>query len=189
MQIKKEELMTNRNSSPNADRAMAPVASPHDGADKAAAAQNDGRLGMALLLAGLAGWVDAAGVAGSKGIFLSFMSGNTTVLGVSLARHDWSRGGLIGLVVVLFVGGAMVGELLEPIGGRHGPSLVLGLEALFLAMGAAVQSDAVSQWTGMRVPTGLDCSPLVCAMGLQNASMHRAGGISIGLTYTNRPKD
>jgi len=143
-------------------------------------ASNDGAFGLALVLAGLAGWVDAAGIAGSGGLFLSFMSGNTTDLAASLVHADWLKVGLIGAVLLLFVAGVIVGELLESPAGWFGPSLVLGLEGVVIAFGAALQ------WHGFAVPTLMapfkPC-PLVFAMGLQNATMRRAGGIGIGLTY------
>ncbi|HEY0181570.1 MAG TPA: YoaK family protein [Rhodopila sp.] len=146
----------------------------------AGATKNDGAFGLALLLAGLAGWVDAAGLAGSGGLFLSFMSGNTTDLAASLVHQEWPKAALIGAVIALFVAGVAAGELLEPLGGRFGPSLVLGVEAAALACGAALH------WPGLVVPPSMvpyvPC-PLVFAMGLQNATMHRAGGIGIGLTY------
>jgi uncharacterized membrane protein YoaK (UPF0700 family) len=137
-----------------------------------------GAFGLALVLAGLAGWVDAAGLADSGGVFVSFMSGNTTDLAVSLTHRDWVTAAVIGAILALFVAGVMAGEMLERMAarrwtGQFGPSLVLGLEAVFLAAGAALYG------TGGR----LALFPLVFAMGLQNATMHRAGGISIGLTY------
>jgi uncharacterized membrane protein YoaK (UPF0700 family) len=134
----------------------------------------NGAFGLALLLAGLAGWVDAAGLAGSGGVFISFMSGNTTDLAASLAHEDWVKAGMVGAVVGVFVAGVVLGEILERIVGR---ALVLALEAFFLASGAALHAflqGGVGQW-------GL--FPLVFAMGLQNATMHRAEGVSIGLTY------
>ncbi len=138
--------------------------------------QPDGApFGLALLLAGLAGWVDAAGLAGSGGVFISFMSGNTTDLAVSLIQRKWPEALLIGSIVALFVAGVAAGEAVESRSGRQGPSIVLGLEALFLAAGAAVF------WHGGA--GRFELCPLVFAMGLQNATMHRAAGISIGLTY------
>jgi uncharacterized membrane protein YoaK (UPF0700 family) len=134
-----------------------------------------GPFGLALLLAGLAGWVDAAGLAGSGGVFISFMSGNTTDLAVSLIRHKWADAALIGAIIALFVAGVAAGEAVESRSGRYGRSVVLGLEAVCLASGAFVY------WHG--TADGLELCPLVFAMGLQNATMHRAGGIGIGLTY------
>jgi uncharacterized membrane protein YoaK (UPF0700 family) len=140
-------------------------------------AGDNGAFGLALLLAALAGWVDAAGLAGSGGIFISFMSGNSTGFAVSLAHRDWLTAGVIGATLAFFVTGVMAGETLEQRAGRRGPPLVLGLEALFLAAGATFHA-------GLLGITGrVTICPLVFAMGLQNATMHRAGGINIGLTY------
>jgi len=146
---------------------------------------DDGAFGLALILAALAGWVDVAGLRDSGGVFLSFMSGNTTDLAVSLAHRDVARAETIGAVVVLFIAGVAFGEIIEPLGGRRGQSLVLGIEALILGGGAALH------WPGLPIhlpfqlslPAPASLFPLVFAMGLQNATMHRAGGIGIGLTY------
>lgn len=138
---------------------------------------DDGAFCLALMLAALAGWVDAAGVANSGSVFLSFMSGNTTDLAVSLTHADWLKAETIGAVLVLFVMGVAVGEIIEPLGGRRGHSLILAIEALCLAAGAALHLPGAA-------PAGFaSLYPVVFAMGLQNATMHRAGGISIGLTY------
>jgi uncharacterized membrane protein YoaK (UPF0700 family) len=142
---------------------------------------DDGAFVVALLLAALAGWVDAAGLANSGHVFLSFMSGDTTDLAVSLTQQDWDKAGTIGAVLALFVAGVTTGELLEPLVGRRGQSAVLGVEALLLAAGAALHLPEVA---GPDAATGfISLYPAVFAMGLQNATMHRAGGISIGLTY------
>jgi len=138
----------------------------------------DRAFALALLLCGLAGWVDAVGVTQTGGVFLSFMSGNTTDFASSLVHHDWPKAGMIGAVLVLFVAGVIVGELLEPVCGRFGASVVLGLEAIVIA------GAALPQVTGLPPTlTPYQSLPLVFAMGLQNATMHRAGGIGIGLTY------
>lgn len=139
----------------------------------AAAPVENGAFGLALLLAALAGWVDAAGLSGSGGVFISFMSGNTTDFAVSLVRQEWANAEIIGLIIALFVAGVAVGEVLESRSGRA--SFVLALEAAFLAGGAAMHGYGIGGRLGL--------CPLVFAMGLQNATMHRAGGINIGLTY------
>jgi uncharacterized membrane protein YoaK (UPF0700 family) len=136
---------------------------------------DSGPFSLALLLAGLAGWVDAAGLAGSGGVFISFMSGNTTDFAVSLIQHKWTDAVLIGTIIALFVDGVAAGEAIESRSGRQGPSLVLGLEAVFLAAGAAMFRHGGAG--------RFELCPLVFAMGLQNATMHRTAGISIGLTY------
>jgi uncharacterized membrane protein YoaK (UPF0700 family) len=153
------------------------VQAPGHATAEHADADDSGAFGLALLLAGLAGWVDAAGLAGSGGVFISFMSGNTTDLAASLTHEDWVKARMIGAIIALFVAGVVVGETLEHFVERRGRPLVLALEAFFLASGAALH--AYMQGTVGQ----LGLFPLVFAMGLQNATMHRAGGVSIGLTY------
>jgi uncharacterized membrane protein YoaK (UPF0700 family) len=129
-------------------------------------------LGLAILLAWLAGWVDAAGFLRLNGIFPSFMSGNTTQLGVALARGHGSTVLLITSVVGLFVFGVIGGEWAAAIGSCP---LVLGAECVLLWIGAA------ANWFDPSSSAIL--IPLVLAMGIQNASLRRASGIGISLTY------
>jgi uncharacterized membrane protein YoaK (UPF0700 family) len=137
----------------------------------------EGTFTLALLLAALAGWVDAAGLSVSAHLFLSFMSGNTTDLAVAVARRDWSHAATIAAIVALFVAGVGFGELIAPLAGRRGTCLVLTIEAIILAAGAALHAPGVS------IPGLNPLFPLVFAMGLQNATMQHVGGISLSLTY------
>ena len=107
------------------------------------------------------------------------MSGNTTNLAVSITHHQWPKVAATACLIGLFVGGVAVGDVIEPWGGRRGHSLVLAVETLFLGLGV------VLHWPGLGLPISplTALYPLVFAMGLQNATMHRAGGIGIGLTY------
>lgn len=131
-----------------------------------------GAFGLALMLCGLAGWVDAVGVAHTGGVFLSFMSGNTTDLAIALMRFDQPRAVFIAAVIPLFVGGVVMGEAIDRLAGtRTGPCCVLGAEAAALACGAALYPDNALAY------------PLVLAMGIQNTAIHRTGGVRIGLTF------
>ena len=69
-------------------------------------------LALACSLSALAGYVDGVGFLHLGGMFVSFMSGNSTRLGVSLAEGHWSNAaGAIG-VIALFVTGAAAGSLI-----------------------------------------------------------------------------
>jgi uncharacterized membrane protein YoaK (UPF0700 family) len=129
-------------------------------------------LWLAILLAWLAGWVDAAGYLRLNGLFLSFMSGNTTQLGVAVAKGRGSTVFLITSVVALFILGVVGGEWASAVGSRP---LVLGGECLLLWVGAA------ANW--LEPSSSLVLVPLVLAMGVQNASVRRVSGIAISLTY------
>jgi uncharacterized membrane protein YoaK (UPF0700 family) len=119
---------------------------------------------LSLALCGLAGWVDAVGVTQTGGVFLSFMSGNTTDLAAGLVHRDWPRAAFIAAVIPLFVAGVVAGEAIGRLGtGRLSPSCVLVAEAAVLACAAALHPDGALAY------------PLVLAMGMQNATIHRAG--------------
>lgn len=128
---------------------------------------------LAIGLAFLAGAVDATGFLATGGYFASFMSGNTTRLGVDLvadARLVLLPLGIIGS----FVGGVIIGAV---IGGRwplwRKRMLLLGVSIL-LALAAFVHA---SGWSlGF-----LFCA--ACAMGLANNVFARDGEVTVGVTY------
>lgn len=133
-----------------------------------------GRFAVALVLAGLAGWVDAIGLTRLGGTFVSFMSGNTTSFAAA-AVHG-SRSALdAGVVIVMFVAGVVLGEFLCGTPRHDGRRLVLSAEAALLA------AAALLAWA--EGPVGAVSWLLALAMGTQNTSIHRAGGISVGRTY------
>lgn len=123
----------------------------------------------AAAMAFLAGATDVYGLARLHDLFVSFMSGNTTTLGVALARGDAARGLEIAALLGLFVGGAASGAVLDVLAGRRRTGFV----ALFVAVLLAVPL-AYPDWA---VPA------FVVAMGALNGAMTRVGRASVGLTY------
>ncbi|PIJ16278.1 hypothetical protein BMH30_12850, partial [Leucobacter sp. OLES1] len=86
--------------------------------------------GGSLLLAGAAGFVDAIGFILSGGLFVSFMSGNSTQAGVEISRGEVQTAAVALSLVAGFVLGVLAGRVLGlltervRIGGR-----ILGLGA------------------------------------------------------------
>ena len=80
------------------------------------------------MLAGLAGYVDSLGFLHLGGVFVSFMSGNTTRLAVNLAEGRWLAAGAVAGVLLLFVLGAMLGALVAGGEGARSRSRV-GVDA------------------------------------------------------------
>jgi uncharacterized membrane protein YoaK (UPF0700 family) len=128
---------------------------------------------LPVLLLALAGWVDAIGFLAIRGIFPSFMSGNSTTMGVNLAQAGWPDAARIAALIGLFVLGVILGELL--IARPRGQARVFLIEALLLW--AAALFTALG-WRDLLVLLVLGL-----AMGGQNAAVHRAGGIAVTLTY------
>ncbi|MCO8020222.1 DUF1275 domain-containing protein [Brevundimonas diminuta] len=129
---------------------------------------------LALLLAALAGYVDSLGFLHLGGVFVSFMSGNSTRLAVNLAEGRWQAAGAVAGVLALFVLGAMLGALVAGGDGARSRSRVLAVEALLLG-GAAVAAGA-----GIApVAIGL----MVMAMAVENSVFLRDGEVGVSLTY------
>ncbi|HEY4586963.1 MAG TPA: YoaK family protein [Brevundimonas sp.] len=129
---------------------------------------------LALLLAALAGYVDSLGFLHLGGVFVSFMSGNSTRLAVSLAEGRWQAAGAVAGVLALFVLGSMLGALVAGGEGARSRSRVLAVEALLLG-GAAVAAGA-----GIApVAIGL----MVMAMAVENSVFLRGGEVGVSLTY------
>ena len=131
-------------------------------------------IALACALSALAGYVDAIGFLHLGGLFVSFMSGNSTRLGVSVADGQWeTAAGAFGLIV-LFVIGAAGGSLLVLGRGLHRQPWLLFTEALLLAIAALAYA--------FRQPT-VAIGAIVLAMGLENAVFQIHGGAGLGLTY------
>lgn len=131
-------------------------------------------IALACVLSGLAGYVDGIGFIHLGGLFVSFMSGNSTRLGVALANAHWSSAGEALGLIALFVLGAAVGSLIVLGRGRYRQALVLLAEAALLAVAAGSYSLG---WP--RIAIGA----IVLAMGLENAVFQIGGGAGLGLTY------
>jgi uncharacterized membrane protein YoaK (UPF0700 family) len=128
----------------------------------------------ATALAALAGFVDAVAWIELVGFFASFMSGNSTRLGIGLASGDFAAVRLAGGLILMFVSGVIVASVVaHRYAGRHkAPVMLVVTVALAVAAGAAT-------W-------GLPMAALLLlafAMGAENGVFNRDGDVTIGLTY------
>ncbi|MBR0798400.1 DUF1275 domain-containing protein [Bradyrhizobium jicamae] len=131
-------------------------------------------LALACALSALAGYVDAIGYLQLGGLFVSFMSGNSTRLGVTLAEAHWEHALEALALILLFVAGAAAGSLIVLSRIAYRQPLVLLAEALLLAAAALAYAFGA--------PT-LAVAAIVLAMGLENAVFQIDGGAGLGLTY------
>jgi hypothetical protein len=137
--------------------------------DRRARSKGEARgLAFAGTLAGLAGMVDAIGYLHLGGLFVSFMSGNSTQLGTALGSGDLAQAGTIAELIALFVIGAAAGQIIARLARRRRTTWILTGVVAMLTI-AAVRSTAPE--------------PMVLAMGALNASIHRVGNMPVGLTY------
>jgi uncharacterized membrane protein YoaK (UPF0700 family) len=131
-------------------------------------------IALACALSALAGYVDGIGFLHLGGLFVSFMSGNSTRMGVSLADGNWSNAAEALGLVVLFVIGAAAGSLIVLGRGANRQPWLLLVEALLLAAAALCYAFGL--------PTAA-VAAIVLAMGLENAVFQIDGGAGLGLTY------
>jgi uncharacterized membrane protein YoaK (UPF0700 family) len=131
-------------------------------------------IALACALSALAGYVDGIGYLHLGGLFVSFMSGNSTRMGVSLAEGHWPVAVQAFGLVVLFVVGAAGGSLIVLGHGIHRQPWVLFVEALLLVLAALLYALGFSNSA---------VAVIVLAMGLENAVFQIEGGGGLGLTY------
>ncbi|MFK4825844.1 YoaK family protein [Paenochrobactrum sp. BZR 588] len=132
-----------------------------------------------LLLTASAGFVDVIAFLQLGGFFASFMSGNTTQLGIGLMGHPNSTGQVMvwfpAALIILFFTGAFLGTLMMSVFVHNGNIFVLmGVLILIGVVIALKQADMV-----YLQPTLL----LAAAMGMQNASLQQRGTAKLGATY------
>lgn len=128
---------------------------------------------LALGLAALAGLVDASGFVVAGGYFTSFMSGNTTRMGVELAARPAAALAPLGLIAAFLsgvIGGALIARASE---GRR-KRVLLGLIAAMLIAGAGLLAADLS------IPF---LALAAMAMGLANNVFVQRGEVTVGVTY------
>ena len=128
---------------------------------------------MAAALAALAGFVDAVGFIASGGLFISFMSGNSTRLGIGLAeatRFALLAGSLLAAFVAGVTLATLVGRRLQH-KRRRGQLLLV---ASLLAGGAMLALNGHT-WPGLLLAA--------MAMGAENCVFEAGGDVKISLTF------
>jgi len=131
-------------------------------------------ISLACVLSALAGYVDAIGFLHLSGLYVSFMSGNSTRMGVALAEGQWASAAQLLWLIALFVIGAGAGSLIVLGHGVHRQPWVLLAEAALLAAGALANTFDLQNAA---------IAAIVLAMGLENAVFQIKGGAGLGLTY------
>ena len=120
-----------------------------------------GNIALACALSMVAGYVDGIGFIHLGGLFVSFMSGTSTRMGVSVAGGDWyDAAEALGLIAR--------GR------SRYRQAWIVLAEAVLLCLAALLNDYGWSPWAIVII---------VVAMGLENAVFQVDGGGGLGVTY------
>ncbi|MES2444410.1 MAG: YoaK family protein [Pseudomonadota bacterium] len=131
-------------------------------------------IAIAICLAALAGFVDALAFMSLGGFFASFMSGNSTRLGVSLATGASADLKTAGALILSFVSGVILATVIVRARPADSKPAVMAAVTLLLLVASAVGSFA---------PGMIALLLLAVAMGAENGVFHRDGEVTIGVTY------
>ncbi|WP_149538898.1 DUF1275 family protein [Siccirubricoccus phaeus] len=126
---------------------------------------------LAVPLVAIGGCVDAIGWLRLRELFVSFMSGTSTLFGLALAGGEAERAAALGLVVLLFALGALAGAAVGRLaGGWRGPAVLALVAALLLAAWRLPWAEHAT------LP--LAAWAMVAAMGALNLAIPGVGGIT-----------
>jgi uncharacterized membrane protein YoaK (UPF0700 family) len=95
-------------------------------------------IAVAICLAALAGFVDALAFTSLGGFFASFMSGNSTRLGVGLATRSGGEVLVAGALVLSFVSGVILSSVIVRAAGSRHQAMLVAAAAGLLAIAALV---------------------------------------------------
>ncbi|MGV8953533.1 MAG: YoaK family protein [Cypionkella sp.] len=134
----------------------------------------DGRTrALAVCFSGVAGYVDAIGFLVTGGFFVSFMSGNSTRMGIGLA-HGSNEAVVAAALVVTFVLGVMAGAITGRVAQGYRRPVVLCLVTVMLACAVIMHQFGAGLFVAF---------PMALAMGAENTVFSEDGEVRIGLTY------
>lgn len=153
-------------------------------------ARLDTRTGMAVALAFVAGFVDVVGWLALARLYTSHVTGNTSAIGIDLAKGRVVDAFTHTVPVLAFVAGAAAGSALAQIVIRRGARSVIapGLGMAAALVGAFLLWARVTAHAGV-VPLeplwafDLQAALLSSAMGVQTVTFRRVDGATVRTTY------
>jgi uncharacterized membrane protein YoaK (UPF0700 family) len=149
---------------------------------------------IAAMLSSIAGISDAIGFS-QTGEFVSFMSGNSTRMAISLSNGDITRGYRLLAVIALFVFGNTVGVIIARISGQYKRVVLMLYVTVLLALAAALPAvSAVPDRLGLEnLPGFPHIAPqemtlpslviLIFAMAGLNSIVESIAGVGLSLTF------
>lgn len=129
---------------------------------------------MAYLLTALSGYVDALGLMMIGGVFLSFMSGNTTRIALHMMNHEYFWALQYLAIISGFVFGAFIGNLLAHF-WKHEILIMIFTGELILFLLTLVFMIFQLGWIAY--------IPLAIAMGYQNTAQINVCDVIVGKSF------
>jgi uncharacterized membrane protein YoaK (UPF0700 family) len=162
-----------RNATLATDRS--PLEEPVDRPARSPRAQARSAERLAAALALIAGFIDAYGMI-TYGVYVSFMSGNTTQTGYQAAEGAFGPASLSALAILFFVVGSFAGTLLIEFSGRH------ARRVLYCVVAAALAAIIGLTQLGV-LPGAFAIAAISVAMGVMNNALSRVGAQAVSLTF------
>lgn len=129
---------------------------------------------LAIGLAALAGYVDAIGFLKSGGLFVSFMSGNSTRMAIGIAEGAAAALAAAGLIALFVFGVFATLIVTTKMTAAHRKVVAVSCLAALLLGAAILQTLGLDRAT---------VAFLCLAMGASNTVFRRDGEVSIGVSY------
>jgi uncharacterized membrane protein YoaK (UPF0700 family) len=156
-----------------APSALAPESADRSVSSLRAQARSAERLAAAL--ATIAGFVDAYGMI-TYGVYVSFMSGNTTQTGYQAAEGAFGPASLSALAILFFVVGSFAGTLMVESAGRYARRVLYCVVAAALA--TIIGLTQLGELSG-----AFAIAAISVAMGVMNNAFSRVGAQAVSLTF------
>jgi uncharacterized membrane protein YoaK (UPF0700 family) len=152
-----------------------PLGGPVDRTDRSRRIQVRSAERLAAALAMIAGFVDAYGMI-TYGVYVSFMSGNTTQTGYQAAEGAFGPASLSALAILFFVVGSFAGTLVVEFAGRY------ARRVLYCVVAAALAAIVGLTQFGM-LSGAFAIAAISVAMVVMNNALSRVGAQAISLTF------
>ena len=148
-----------------------------------------GKIGIALSLTGIGGFVDAVGYIALFQIFTANMSGNSVHMGMYLGQLDFSQLMRPACAVIAYVTGIILTRIVVQVAARRQirriASFTLAAEALLLVIFArATPAMHLGEIVDLQSPTYFSLVALLAfAMGVQTATLTHTGPFTVYTTF------
>ncbi len=148
------------------------------------------KIAIALLMTWTAGFIDLVGFLSLYGIYISHMSGNTVAMARHISRLEWIGFVRRGWPIFTFIFGLILGAFIYDVEKRRNVAVrfpaTLGLETLLIAI--FIIAGAGNEFKADIPPQPafkffVMVAMLTIAMGLQNVSIRKVGGLNVYTTF------